>query len=337
MRTTLADIRETNIPQVLGLCPTDTSGRLQRYLNEAVVRLLPRGQWRGTVVRYRICTSANCITWPRQVESIIAFAICDSPGEIRSHWYEFLGYGPGMASADWCSGSKLIDRGLAVAFDDICGENKKIRVYCDLPADEGKTVLLQGWDQYRNWVLTDSGDTIGEEVTMAMPYVDTTKIWMPAGLSNVQKPITKGNVRLFTIDTVTGLQAPLAIYEPDETRPEYRRSFVPGIHTDFHCCNDGETPDDCEDKTITVLAKLKFIPVRLETDYLLIGNYAALKDMCQAIKKRENNLIAEALAYEASAVAELERELSNFHGDGTIDPVQTINSAVPLFGVQSLI
>lgn len=337
MRTTLAYIRSsTQIPKVLQLCASDSTGALQRYLNESVLRLLPRGQWRGTVLLYRLCPAANCITWPRQVESILAFSVCDQPLTIRSHWYEFLGYGPGNISVGSdCSGDKLKDRGLAVAFDDICGEDKKIRVYCDNPNDAGKTILLQGYDSNRNWVLTDNGDTNGELVTLAMPWTDTDTIWMPAGLVGVQKALTRGVVRLFELDTVNALQRPLAIYEPDELVPEYRRSVVPGLTRHGAGSNSSDT---CTQPTVTVLAKLKFVPVQSETDYLLIGNIAALKDMCQAIKKREDNLIGEAIAYEQSAVAVLEQELSNFHGDGTQDPAPAMNANIlaPM-GVESMV
>lgn len=339
MRTTLAEIRDTLIPQVLQLCAADTTGALQRYLNEAVVRLLPRGQWRGTVVHYRFCPTANCITWPRQIESILAFAICNWPGEIRSHWYEYLGQGPGQIDpTTWCDGSKLLDRGLAVAFDDICGEDKKIRVYLDNPSDAGKTILLQGYDKNRNWVLTGDGSINGELVTLlAVPttYVDTNTVWMPGGLVGVQKQLTKGPVRLYELDTTTGLQRPLAIYEPDELTPEYRRSIVPGLTDSGPCCGADAA---CTQPTVTVLAKLKFVPVRAETDYLLISNIAALKDMCQAIKKRENNLVKEAMLYEASAVAVLEQELSNFHGDGTQDSTPVINGNILApAGVESMV
>lgn len=336
MRTTLADVRSTQIPQVLLLCEGDTTGRLQRYLNEAVLRLLPYGAWRGTEVRYRICTINSCITWPRQVEAIRAFALCDAPVRIRSHWYEFLDYGPGQLFADDCRNQALYaDRGLACAFDDICGEGKRIRVYADLPdVDAGKTILLQGYDKYRNPVLTEDGDVNGELVTLASPWVDTDTIWMPGGLTGVQKQLTKGPVRLFELDTVTALQRPLAIYEPDETNPEYRRGMVPGLSNRGACCHPN-SPANCASTTITVLAKLRFIPVRNETDYLLIGNTAAIKDMCQSIRYREDNQIQLAVAYEQSAVAVLERELSDFHG-GSVDPVQTINSHADM-GIESMI
>lgn len=338
MRTTLAAIRDTQIPQVLQLCTGDTTGRLQRYLNEAVIRLLPRGQWRGTVPRYQVCPTSNCITWPRHVESIIGFAICSQPITIRSHWYEFLGYGPGnMRVSDYCPGNQLMDRGLAVAFDDICGEDKKIRVYLDNPSDAGKTILLQGYDENRNWVLTDDGNVNGELITLPSPpntWVDTDTVWMPGGLVGVQKQLTKGVVRLFELDTVTALQRPLAIYEPDELVPEYRRSVVPGLADSGPCC--GSDPA-CTQPSVTVLAKLKFIPVRAETDYLMIGNIAALKDMCQSIKAREDHNQKDALLLEASAIQVLEQELSNFHGDGTSDPAPAMNSAIYAGGLEGWI
>lgn len=338
---------EWQIAAAVNLCAGDP--RIYGFLNQAQVRLLPRGQWRGTVVRYRFCVGPSvCLTWPRQIESILAWAFCGRGGTIRSHYYEFLGYGPGQfntgcGSGNGCSsgcsfngepcgsGAQLIDRGLTVAFDSICGTGKKIRVYRDLPVDDGKTILLQGLDLNGNPVLTGSGEIPGELITLAGPFVDSSTIWFPDGLAGVQKEATKGPVRLYEYDPVTTLQRLLAIYEPDETLPEYRRSIVPGLA----CGRNGS--DDCEQTSLIVLAKLKFVPVKLPTDYLLISNPAALKDMVQSVKKRQDNLISDAVAYEQSAVAELERELMDFHGDGTSDPVAMINTAQYGGGLQSLI
>lgn len=338
MKLTAAEAGATTddwqIAAAVNLCPGDP--RIYGFLNQAVVRLLPRGQWRGTVVRYKFCVGpTNCITWPRPIESILAWAVCGLDGTVRSHYYEFLGFGPGQFS-ECCSpgcgprfmfngfpcggGSQLVDRGLAVAFDDICGVGKKIRVYNDLPMDDGKTILLQGLDENGNPVSTDSGNIPGELVTLNGPFVDTNTIWFPNGLTGVQKEETKGLVRLYEYDTVTTLQKLLAIYDPDETLPEYRRSVVPGLRC--------RATADCQQTQITILAKLKFVAVKAPTDYLLISNPAALKDMVQSVKKRQDNLIAEAVAYEQSAIAALEQELSTFHGDGTADPVQVQNSAI---------
>ncbi len=338
---------EWQIAASINLCAGDP--RIYGYLNQAQVRLLPRGQWRGTVVRYKFCVGPSaCLTWPRQIESILAWSLCGRGGQIRSHYYEFLGFGPGQfntscsatGNLSGCSfngipcgsGAQLVDRGLGVAFDNICGTGKQIKVYNDLPVDNGKTILLQGLDENGNPVLTDSGDTPGEEVVFnaATPPVTNT-IWFPDGLAGVQKEPTKGPIRLYEYDPITTLQRLLAVYEPDETLPEYRQSIIPGIQ----CGRSGSA--NCSQTQIIVLAKLKFTPVNVPTDYLLISNPAALKDMVQSVKKRQDNLISEAVAYEQSAVAELERELADFHGDGTSDPVATINTQQFGAGITSMI
>ncbi len=73
------------------------------------------------------------------------------------------------------------------------------------------------------------------------------------------------------------------------------------------------------------MAKMDFIPARKDTDYLLIGNLAAIKDEVQSIRKLENNLFEEAMAWEANAIRELQNELETYRGHGNVQPIQ-INS-----------
>jgi hypothetical protein len=240
---------------------------------------------------------------------------------------------PGFA---YCSGNTLIDRGTACAFDDIADTGNRLKLYADLPEDVGAQVLVQGWDENGNWILTDGGNVNGEYVTLGLAAVTTTSKFLKGGLTAIQKPITKGPVRLYDWNPTTGVQRALGIYEPDETVPEYRRSYVPGLSDNYRCC--GQTDESCEKKTVYIIGKLKFIPVRNDTDYVLIGNIPALKDMCQSIKKREDNLMQEAVLYEASAIKCLEDELSSYYGDSTVDPIRAMNAGnFAMAGVTSLL
>ncbi len=306
--TTVAQLKASRIPQVLGLCPSDP--RMLEYVNEAMERLMSRGKFKGTYQKYRICASSSCITWPRQIETIESLAICDQPVRIRNEWFEFLEFGTGLQSGSGC-GSQMFDRGTACAFNDIAGVNKKIKVYADVAESAGAKILLQGYDENGAWIRTLVGDewVDGEYVVLAVsPGTLSTKIF--SSLTGVQKPDTNCVVRLYEYNTDDTTQRAIAIYEPDETVPQYRRSLIAGLGTGG-CCNS-----ECETKAVTVMAKLRFIPVARDTDYLPIGNLAAVKDMCQSIRKMENNLFEEAKAYEASAVNELERELATYLGDG---------------------
>lgn len=324
MKLTLGDARAT-IGRVMGVCSTDS--RIPDILNEAVQRLISRGKWVGTTARYRICVNSGCITWPRQIETIESFAICDRPGIIRNEWFEFVQDGPGVMAHDENWGNLLIDRGTAISFDDFNGTNKKIRVYADVAESADAKLFVQYYDSNANWKRTlVSGSWVnGEYITISTTPQNSESHVLTGGWVGVQKPVTNGVVRVYEYDTVTGAQRPLAIYEPDETRPEYRRSMIPGL-SDMPACDDSST--GCTSKAVTVMAKLKFIPVSADTDLLLIGNLPALKDMVQAILKRERNLLGEAAAYEVSAINELQQELASYQGSGPVPAIRVAEKAI---------
>ncbi len=344
MRTTLAQLRASRIPAYLGLCATDP--RIVQWCNEAQQRLLTGGDWVGTYGRYVFCLDEGCITWPRQIATIDAVAVCDRPIQVRNEWFEFLDSGPWIQSGDSCNndsnspfcnrygGLQLYDRGEAVTFADIRGTNKKIKVYIDNANDAGKTILIQGYDENGQWILTDDGSTDGELVTLAALPVTTTHFF--SSITGIQKQVTKGNVRLYEYDTDEATQRAIAVYEPDETTPVYRRSIIPGLSqlSNNGCCN---TDEDCTTKTVTVMAKLAFIPVVKDTDYLIISNLGAMKLAMKALQMEENNQFQDADylmngRYDAAgkkvggAVQILEDELRRYLGQ-SVPSLRVMNAA----------
>jgi len=300
MKITLGDIKQ-NIATMLSMSSTDS--RVVGYINEAQERLLYKGKWVGTYAKYAVANSNGTITWPRQLETIEAVAVSDNPGVVRNEWYEFLENGPGLRDSADGDDLTLIDRGEAVVFSDIDGVNKKLRLYSGVTADAGLKVLLQGYDQNGDWIRTlESGSYIdGEYVTLTASYVETVNLF--SELVGVQKPVTGGNVTVKEYDTSTATERVIATYEPGEKRPGYRRSLIPGL-------------PDTSTKTVTVVGKLRFIPVSADTDWLLINHEPALKEMVQSIRKAENNLPQEASMYEGRAVKLLEEQLMHYLGDG---------------------
>ncbi len=312
MKVTLADARDS-IAEVIGCCATDA--RVAKYINEATQRLLYRGRWRGTVQRYRVCMNIPCITWPRQIETVEAFSICDGAGVIRGEDFEFLPNGPGQLKSNDNWGTICVDRGEAIAFDDVIGSNKKLKVYADVPEDADAKLFVQYYDNNGNWVRTFTSEwNNGEYISIGTTPSYSSSVCMQNGWVGVQKPITNGVVRVYEYDTSTGFQRPLAIYEPDETRPQYRRSFVPGLQNMGLCSRESESDSDCSTKSLTILGKLRFIPVLEDTDYIMIPNLPSLIDMVQSVLKRKRNLIGEAASYEASAINELQNELRSYKG-----------------------
>lgn len=330
-RSTMQDVLDSGIPKVLNLSPTDP--RIYRVVNEATARLITRGRWWGLSGRFRFCTEDDCLTWPRQIAAIEAVAVCDQPITIRNGWFEFLESGYGLQESSGCScGANLFDRGECCTFADIRGTNKKVKVYADVTEDAAAKILIQGYDQNDNWIRTEpngvgTGWEDGEYVALNSATPQTSTKFFKA-ITSVQKPETNGVIRLYEFDTSDSTQRAIAIYEWDETRPTYRKSQIPGLTSNGATCNT---------KTVTVMAKLEFIPVKKATDWLLIGNIPALKDMCQSLLKLENNLFQEAKAWEASAINELQRELRHKMGPSIVQPVRMQSREIAGAGVVNLL
>jgi hypothetical protein len=315
VRTTLLNAKNSRIPNALGMCSTDT--RLVQYLNEAIQRLVMMPQkWWGTYQKYRVCEANGCITWPRQFATIEAAAICDCPITIRGQWFEFLENGYGLRGETDGVATQLFDRDTVVTFDDIQSPGYPVAVYADVAEDADAELLVQGHDENGNWIRTQHNGVWvnGEYIPIQVgTYNVSTKTFYD--ITGIIKPQTNGTVRLYEYDAAGPTYRALGIYEYDETNPYYRRSVISGLSNRTACDSSG---DDCESKAVTVIAKMEYIPVAQDNDWLLIGNLMALKFMCLAIQKEENDLWDEAKKFEANAISILDKELGHYLGDGEV-------------------
>lgn len=314
-----------NWAAVVNLCPPDP--RLLVYGNEAVRRLLPKGPWVGTIKEYTLCTSNAMITWPRFIETIEASWLCKTPMTLRSGWFETLQNSYGLLDENSSVGYQVIDkvaRDGFVQFSDIVVP-RKIAIRTLAAADVGQSVLLQGYDENGNWIRI--GAQNGEYVTQGAQFVVSQSIFNPPGMLAVQKANTVGPVQAWSVDqafpsgpTATLAADPtavaIALWDPDDTLPDYRRSLVPNLQNTGNCPtgNCGATPQ------VTVRAKLRFVPVKKDSDWFIIANLPAIKEEVQAIVKGERGLVQESEAHEARAVRLLEEELQSYQGHGVVQP-----------------
>jgi len=309
MRLTLGQLKASRVPATLNI-PSDDS-RFVQIANEAQQRLLQRGRWHGTTWRIKICASNGCITWPRQVAAADAVIIGSTPIQSFDRWYEFLEAGPGLQD-DGC-GLKLVDRPGACVIADIANATSKVRFYPDNANDAGKEILVQGYDDSGQWVLTDDGAVNGETVTLEVPYVETTNYY--TNVAGIQKAETKGAVRAYAYNTAVGTSMLIGVYEPDETLPWYRRSLIVGL-ADYAENQESGTA------SITAEVKLEHIPVKNDSDYFIIGNLPAMKDMMRSIVLSERQIHDESKLMEASALLELQEELKHYRGTNRIPTIR---------------
>lgn len=279
---------------------------------------MTRGHWWGLTQRIKVCLTNGCVTWPRHVAAIEALSVCDWPLTGRDQWFEFLDNGPGQQSDT--SYLQWIDRGRAPTFDDItaAAPEKKVKVYADVAEAAGARILLQGYDEFNNWIRTEepvaSGLWIDGEYVGINAATPQTSVKKYTALTAVQKPVTNGVVRIYELNTTTSALKPLGFYEPDEKLPDYRRTLIAGLNNVGACC-DGS---GCTSKTIIAMVKLAFVPVSADADWCIIGNVAALKDACVAIQRLEQNRPQEFEYLMASAERELNKELLHYQGEGVV-------------------
>jgi hypothetical protein len=329
-RTTLSTIKASRIPASLGICATDP--RLVAWVNEAQERLLFEGKWWGTVARFQLCATNGCITLPNQIAVLEAVNVCGQPTELRDFWYEFLENGYGSVSPASCSTSqnccgrlgpscsKGIYRGQYPSFDDIIGTNKKLNLICDLSTDVGKKVLVLGYDQNGNWIRTmQSGSYAdGELVSLAQSAGTTTTNFFStiAGIQFIDQ--RDGQVWLYE-------------YNNDTTLKRLIGSYARYLFSNL--CANQNNDGSCNKIKVEAVGKLEMIPVKADTDYLIIGNIPALKEMCKAIKNSENepdgekanNIILKGMAV-ASAI--LDKELEHRLGSGRRIGISVVGSSL---------
>lgn len=349
MRLTLGQLKSTAGIELILNVPT-TDSRYTKYVNEALERIFLKGEnyW-GVTQRFVMCVRNGCITLPRQVAAVESIWICGFPITIRNQWFEYLPTGPGLQypcgqngqnnngtcssngllwNGNWGGGSgNSYDRGTACTFRDIHGRNKKIRVYADVAEDADAVINLQGYDENDNWIRTEpdgegTGWIDGENVaiTDSGPTLSTKKF---TNLVAVQKPMTNGNVRLYSYNTDDATQIAIAVYEPSETLPVYRRMFIPGLEC-VPCCQNGNTQDDnqCQLKKVTMIGRMEFIPCQTDADWIIPACGPAIKDMVQCIRWEENNAPDQAVISEGRCWDKLRSQLRHYLGHAQASTVR---------------
>ncbi len=291
-RNRLLDFRLSRGPQSIGLCQADVLGCAQN-VNAATQRLLLAREsgdtgWWGTWARmvFNVDKDDPFITLPREVARLINVDICRSPVNVQNEFYEFLSFGIGLQEPRGatgqcrnrdCSLAEVYDRGTYPSFIDL-DENRILRVYITDNRDIGARILIQGTDTSDNPITSLDGvnDILGVMLDGTMPFVDSPTL---NSLTGIQKAVTAGPVRFYQVDPDTGDQELILTMEPSEEVAGYRRYLLGGLPR--NCC---DPTSDVTTVQVTALAKLEFVPVRVDTDYLLIGNMEALIAECESVR-----------------------------------------------------
>lgn len=327
---TLGDCKTSReINAVVGKC--STSQEFVDIVNEACRLLLRRGDWSGTVIPIHVCAKRGCVTWPRYVQTVRELNVCRVPVPIFNKWYEFMVGGWRFCSSTFgglvCS---MTEQTTAPTHTDIFGDGRYVRFYATVLADLGKTIQIFGVDNNGQTLRTKNADGTWSEgitLTLAKPFVSTATF--VRRIDRVIKQKTNANVYGYAYDPVADVLEDIAVYEPSETKPSYIRYKLqfPLLASNP---STGSATNCAAEHGVVALVKLKFIPVEVDTDVVLIQNIDALKRLIQSIRFGEQGKYTIARNFETDAVRELNLELRNDNPvEQTPVRLQPFGTAIP--------
>lgn len=317
-----------------------TDPRVLDRTNLAIQELMNEVNSPGVVQRWHIIAENGHLVLPPQLDMLLEFTADGVPMQIMSRWAEFVAYGPGPAedligrrgAFRWwrCGGGDVFDRGESPVRVDIplssgsscaCTDGSGaayegpwvLRQYASQTAGEDADIYstIQGLDAngliIRSQISNGSGlewiNGLRVDIDNTDPYVQTTQQF--SKITAFTKPVTNGYVRLTAWNGITEVE--LANYEPWETEPSYHRYFSPFLQ---HRRNE-ENP--CR-RVVLARARKRYVPIREDTDVLIISNIVALQEMIIAQWKREAGNIDEYIAHKTTAVDLLKKESVAYNG-----------------------
>jgi hypothetical protein len=311
-----------------GMCQTDP--RLVTAINLAIERLLPALNPEKTIVRIKLSVNSGQVTLPRDIKTILSGVIgwdcqpgvvcpppCGGTLQVKSRWYEMLPGGPRGQLAWTCTPeATLIDLGTGFfTFADITPDYPcYVRVYATLPETllpNEAAIWVSGLDVNNNEIFTQMADgTWLETQVIPIPiigqanYIDSAVAYNQ--ITAVSKPQTHGPISLYAVSLDKTVQTPIAVYQPEETRIDYRRYMLSWCPT--------PTPAPTN---ITVLAKRQFVWTTDPSTDLFITNIGALQNALMAMKYEKAGSFQQAQACWTTAIQALERETRDYDGDYT--------------------
>jgi hypothetical protein len=328
----LCDLKRGTIRNIAGVC-MDSQGFID-VANEIQRRLLRRGNWDDVAHLVRLCVSDGCVTWPHYVGTILGARFCDGQlAEMRNNWYSITSQtvsmrdwqgtsGPFSHAAGGWNDIVFEDAGRGPTYNRISGTTGRlIRYYVKYYKDIGKTITLYG-KQYGGQPLQHldvNGDWVdGLVLTAAAPFVSTT-IYVTE-ITSVVRDATQGMAYLYEYDPVADKLRDLAVYEPNETNPRYRKSAIRNFCQAPGCqkvTTVSGTDYTTRQSSIEAMVKLNVYDLVNDNDFLLIDNFEAFKFGFQAVKLEEQNDDTMAEVKWLKAVRELNFDLRDKNPDNT--------------------
>jgi hypothetical protein len=326
-RYTLATMRGLLIPV---FSPGLTTDQQNAQINSALEWIIGSDEWRGALQTVWFKVYHNIITLPWNLERLDEIASENEIVMIQNQWYEFSMSGPGLVERE--PGNTVCDNNSNIqardmgegfcTFADIC-EPSYIKVQCDL--SETGNILLQGLDENGYPIYTGTPEILGVNLALTSGTQTTQQF---TSLQAVIKPITNGRIKLYSVSVATSEQKLIAVYNPSETVPNYRRYRLTGIF------DNPQRPTHCHFKT---LCKLCYQPLLNDNDIVIPSNSNAMENVIIALNFRRNSDLKRSEEYFLKGIEILNKDLQEQQGSSELGSVNIQFRAFSGRGIRNLI
>ncbi len=286
---------------IFGQCGEE---KMLRRITDAVELLANKGEVDALVGFVDLCVDGNCVTLPREVETVLGVNIGGRPSLGRDVLFSFHLNGPGDFNKT--CGYTWEDAGTFPTYRDIRCPAKLV-AFLDSPEDTGKSLIVYGFDEQNrplrrrvNGEMVD-GYQVPTIYGYALPDAGAPLI---SRIEWIDKARMVGNVRLSSFDNSSSSGTLLGVFEPDETKPEYRR-----LKLHRNC------------GWIRLCYRRKSLELLSRNDRILLHSRPALILAMQALKKYEEFQLSEAVGFEAQATRLL-TEKESVMTSPTANPIQ---------------
>jgi len=255
-----------------------------KAVNQARRLLWNKQNWTTQEEYVQICCVNDCFTLPSRYEQIRLAWIGNDSVSLADEWFNATN-AFALQAGNSCHRGIIEVGGLHVLFRDYTTHPYQIGVMAEEADDIGVKLMFEAQDQY------DTYHNV--RVTTANPPTLAKSDLLVKGIRAVTKPVTKGRIRVYAYDTVLEAKTLIAIYQPNDAHPTFRRF---------------KAPKSCE--CITLYASRKYFDL-IDPKELCEFSADAMIYAVLALNSRENRKADEFLKNLALAVQEQAKEMEN--------------------------
>ena len=264
-----------------GVCSYD---RAVKAINQARRLLWNKNNWTSQEEYVQICCVDGCFTLPNRYEQIKLAWMGNESMSLADEWFNATN-AYALQPNQSCHRGIVEVGGLHAVFNDYGTNTFQIGVMTERDDDAGVELAFEAQDEYGTYSLVKI-TTLGRgELSKTGPQYRAIRA--------VSKPVTNGRIRVYAYDTILNTKTMIALYQPSDTNPTFRR-----FRTPKHC------------NTVTLYASKKYFDL---TDPKELVEFIpdAMIYAILALNSRENRKADEFLKNLSLAIQEQQKEMEN--------------------------